>query len=228
MAQRIRAVLPLSLAVALWAFAWVELSLNFTFHWLTDGDLGIGLALPSNLHLIAPAGFVSWAIFFAAGADSLAARKALLASAIGATGGFLLMVLAPQVADLPDFWGIAAVTGAISFAVVAASSLGDWYFTPGVFGGFASIVFWWIATGLDGWAQDGGGVGNSVGALAKPETAGSGAFGGVLSTPVEGVFASVLASLACGVLLGVLSVKLAAALGAILYRKTQTAPVTAT
>jgi len=129
------------------------------------------------------------------------------------------MALAPQVADLPDFWGIAAVTGAISFAVVAASSLGDWYFTPGVFGGFASIVFWWIATGLDGWAENGGGVGNNLTALSKPDTAGSGAFGGVLSTPMEWVFASTLASLACGVLLGVLSVKLAAALGAVLYRK---------
>lgn len=61
-----------------------------------------------------------------------------------------------------------------------------------------------------GWAENGGGVGNNLAELAKPETAGSGAFGGVLSTPVEWVFASTLASLACGVLLGVLSVKLAA------------------
>lgn len=227
MAQPIRAVLPLSLAVALLAFAWVELSLNFTFQWFTDGDLGIGLSLPSNFHLIAPAAFVSWAVFFAAGADALAARTALIASAIGACGGFLLMALAPQVADLPDFWGIAAVTGVVSFAVVAASSLGDWYFTPGVFGGFASIVFWWIATGLDGWAENGGGVGNDVTALSKPETAGTGAFGGVLSTPIEWVFASILASLACGVLLGVLSVRLAAALDTILYRKSPPASLPA-
>jgi hypothetical protein len=82
--------------------------------------------------------------------------------------------------------------------------------------------------GLDGWAENGGGVGNNLTALSKPDTAGSGAFGGVLSTPMEWVFASTLASLACGVLLGVLSVKLAAALGAVLYRKTQTAPVPAT
>ena len=119
------------LAVALLTFAWVELWLNFTFHRFTDGDLGIGLALPSNFHLLAPAGFVSWAMFFAAGAAALAARKSLLASAIGATGGFLFMALAPQVACLPDFWGIAAVTGTISFTVAAASSLGDWYFAPG-------------------------------------------------------------------------------------------------
>ena len=93
------------------------------------------------------------------------------------------MVLAPQIADLPDFWGIALVVAVAAFVVVVASALGDWYYVPGIFGAFAATIFWWIATGLDNWAPFGGGVGNSVAALGKPATAGAGAFGGVLSTP---------------------------------------------
>lgn len=209
MTQRLRALLPLSGAVGLLAFLWLEVSLNFSFHWFSDGDLGIGLALPNNFHLIPPAAFVSWAMFFAAGADRGAAAKVAVASAIGAVSGLLLMWIAPALADLPDFWGIALAAGVLALLVTAAGCIGDWYLIPGAFGGFATIVFWWIATGLDGWAEAGGGVGNSVAALAKPQTAGSGAFGGVLSTPVEWVFVSCLASLLCGVLLGLASVRLA-------------------
>jgi len=99
------------------------------------------------------------------------------------------------------------------FVAVVLTQAGDWYYVPGVFVSFAAVVFWWFATGLDGWAQHGGGVGNSVSALGKPETAGFGAFGGVLSTPVEWVYISSLASLICGSLLGVASVKLSTAKG---------------
>jgi hypothetical protein len=219
MTQRFKAVLPLGLAVALLAFAWLEVSLNVTFHWFTDGDLGVGLELPRNFHLVAPAAFVSWAMYFAAGTGRPAAEKTALASVIGALAGLMLMWLAPVVADLPDFWGIALVAGALAFGVVALSALGDSYFTPGVFGGFACIVFWWIATGLDGWSPSGGGIGNSVAALGRPETAGSGAFGGVLSTPVEWVFASTLASLLCGVVLGVVSVRLAGVLDTLMLTR---------
>jgi hypothetical protein len=220
MTQRLKTVLPLSLAVAALTFAWLEVALNFTFHWFTAGDLGVGLALPSNFHLVAPAGFVSWAMFFAAGADGSAATKAAVGSTVGAVGGLLLMWVSPVVADLPDFWGIALVAALIAFVVVSASTTGDWYFTPAVFGGFATLVFWWIATGLDGWAEGGGGVGNSLTALGKPETAGSGAFGGVLSTPAEWVFASCLASLICGVILGILSMKLAGIIASVVTAKT--------
>lgn len=209
MTQRLKALLPLSGAVGLLAFLWLEVSLNFSFHWLSDGDLGIGLALPNNFHLVPPAAFVSWAMFFAAGADRAAAAKVAVASAVGAVSGLLLMWIAPALAGLPDFWGIAVAAGVLALLVTAAACSGDWYFIPGTFGGFATIVFWWIATGLDGWAEGGGGVGNSVPALGNPETAGSGAFGGVLSTPVEWVFASCLGSLLCGVLLGLASAKLA-------------------
>lgn len=209
MTQRLKALLPLSLAVGLLAFIWLEVSLNFSFHWFSDGDLGIGLALPNNFHFVPPAAFVSWAMFFAAGADRAAAAKVAVASTVGAASGLLLMWIAPALAGLPDFWGIAVAAGVLALLVTAAGCAGDWYFIPATFGGFATIVFWWIATGLDGWAEGGGGVGNSVAALGKPETAGSGAFGGVLSTPVEWVFASCLASLLCGVVLGLASAKLA-------------------
>lgn len=213
MLERIRDVLPLSVAIALLAFAWVEVSLRFTFHWVTSGDLGIGLALPSNLQLITPAAFISWAVFFAAGADMSALKKAVASSAVGATAALALMLVAPEVAALPDFWGITVVLATLVFIAVVLTVSGDWYYVPGVFVAFAAVVFWWFTTGLDGWAENGGGVGNSVAALGKPETAGSGAFGGVLSTPAEWVYISSLVSLTCGSLLGVASVKLSTALG---------------
>jgi len=59
------------------------------------------------------------------------------------------------------------------------------------------------------WAPGGGGAGNTIAALGKPETAGAGAFHGVLSTPLEWVFISSAVSLLVGPLLGLASVKLA-------------------
>lgn len=55
-------------------------------------------------------------------------------------------------------------------------------------------------------------MGNSVAALTKPATAGSGAFGGVLSTPRGYVFIDVLVTLLIGCVLGLLSVKITAAI----------------
>ena len=211
MIDRLKVALPLSLAVGLLTFTWLEISLNFTFHWVTNGDLGNGLALPGNVQLVAPAGFVSWAVYFAAGPER-PALKALVASFLGAGAALLLMWVAPLVADLPDFWGIAVVTTVIATLAVAATSTGELYFAPGVFAGFATVVFWWIATGLDGWAPGGGGGENNLAALATPEKAGFGAFGGVLSTPVEWVFVSCALSLGCGVVLGATSVWLAGVL----------------
>jgi hypothetical protein len=71
------------------------------------------------------------------------------------------------------------------------------------------VLFWWIATGLDGWAPGGGGADNTIAALGQPETAGAGAFNGVLSTPLEWVVISSAVSLLVGPLLGLASVKLA-------------------
>lgn len=220
MRHRLQEVLPLAVAVAALTFVWTEVSLNFTFHWVTAGDLGIGLELPANFQLITPTAFISWAVFFALGADNTALGKALVSSAIGATAALVLMLVAPKVADLPDFWGLAVVLTVLVLIAVLLGAAGDWYFTPGVFVAFAAVVLWWFATGLDGWAENGGGVGNSVEALGDPATAGSGAFGGVLSTPFEWVYISSLATLAIGVFLGALSAKIAALLGFLAPRNT--------
>ena len=209
MLGRAKAAAPLALVIAVLAFIWVEVALNFTFHWVTSGDLGNGLSLPSSFHLIVPAAFVSWGFFFAAGADNSALGKVVVASVAGSVGALVVMAVAPQIADLPDFWGISLVVAIAAFVLVLASALGDWWYVPAIFGAFAATIFWWIATGLDNWAPSGGGVGNSVAALADPTTAGAGAFGGVLSTPIGWVWVDSLASLLCGCVLGLVSVKLA-------------------
>ncbi|WP_248579573.1 DUF1097 family protein [Nocardioides sp. InS609-2] len=208
MTSRLKAAAPLAIVIAVLALIWVEFSLNFTFHWVTSGDLGNGLSLPASFHLIVPTAFVSWGLFFAAGADSSALQKVAVASVVGTLGGLFVMALAPEVADLPDFWGIAVVVAVAAFLVVMVSVVGDWYYVPGIFGAFAATIFWWIATGLDNWAPDGGGVGNSVKALGDPATAGAGAFGGVLSTPYVWVWVNTLVTLLIGCALGLISVKL--------------------
>jgi hypothetical protein len=210
MADRMKGLLPLAAAVGILAFLWTWAALNFSFHWVSSGDLGNGLALPSNFHLIVPAAFVSWAMYFAAGGDNSAAGKIAIANVFGAVGALLVMWLTPQIADLPDFWAIALGVGVAAGVLVVLGALGDWFFIPGTFAAFASVFFWWIATGLDNWAPGGGGAGNTVKALANPATAGAGAFGGVISTPYGWVFVSILATLTIGVGLGMLSTRLAA------------------
>ena len=205
-----KGLLPLALAIALLAFLYVEVALNFTFHWVNDGDLGNGLALPSNFHLVVPAAFVAWGMFFAAGGDNAALKKVGIANVFGVAAALIMIVLAAASAGLPDFWGISLWVGIMAGVLVLLAALGDWYFIPATFGAFASTVFWWLATGLDGWAENGGGVGNSVAALANPASAGAGAFGGVLSTPYIWVSINVLVTLTIGVLLGAASARLAA------------------
>jgi hypothetical protein len=180
---------------------------------VTDGDLGNGLELPKNFHLVAPAAFVSWGMFFAAGGDNAAFTKVAVSNVFGAVAALIMIILASATADLPDFWGISLWVGVMAMVLVLLGALGDWYFIPATFAAFASVVFWWIATGLDGWADKGGGVGNSVKALSSPATAGAGAFGGVISTPYGWVFVNVLVTLTIGALLGLGSSKLSSAFG---------------
>lgn len=210
MIERLKASAPLAVVIGVLAFLWCEFALNFTFHWVTDGDLGNGLSLPSNLHLVVPAAFVMWGFFFAAGADMAAFRKVVLATITGGVAALIAMPLASSTAGVPDFWGIALWVGILAVALVLLSAAGDWHYVPAAFGAFASVFFWWTATGLDKWAPDGGGVGNDVKALGDSATAGTGAFGGVLSTPWAMVWVSVSLSLLAGCVLGLVSVKLAA------------------
>jgi hypothetical protein len=210
MMAKLRGVFPLALVIGVLGYIYVEFVLNFTFHWVTNGDLGNGLALPSNFHLVVPAGFVSWGLFFLLGADSSAFIKTIIATVVGSLGALALMIAGPVVADLPDFWGLAIVVGVISFILVIAIPVSDKYSVAACFPTFASVVFWWLATGLDGWAKNGGGVGNSVAALGDPKTAGAGAFGGVLSTPYFMVFVNVLVTLLIGAVFGLVSARLSA------------------
>lgn len=212
MGARAKAITPLAIVIGVLSFLWTEFSLNFTFHWVTDGDLGIGLELPKNFHLILPIAFISWGLFFAAGGDNAAFGKIVVACIFGSVAALVTMPLAFKTADLPDFWGISLWVGVFAFILVMILILGDWYYVAGTFPAFASVFVWWIATGLDGWAPNGGGVGNSIEALGAPATAGTGAFGGVISTPWGWVWFSVLVTLLCGVVLGILSAKIAAAL----------------
>ena len=98
MVDKLKQAVPLAVAFGVLAFAWIEISLNFSFHWFDNGDLGIGLGLPADFHLVAPAAFITWALFFAAGADMAAATKVAIATVIGATAGLVLMVASPATA----------------------------------------------------------------------------------------------------------------------------------
>ncbi len=224
MGPRAKAITPLAIVIGVLSFLWTEFALNFTFHWVTAGDLGNGLELPKNFHLVLPTAFIAWGMFFAAGGDNAAFGKVLTACIIGSVGALVVMPLAFKTADLPDFWGIALWVGVGAFVLVMILILGDWYYVAGTFPAFAAVFLWWIATGLDGWAPNGGGTANDVptivGSLTKgllsgdpaAAKAGFGAFAGILSTPWAMVWLSSLVSLICGCILGILSAKLAAAL----------------
>lgn len=213
MTAKLKATLPLAIAIGVLAYAWTQFSLNFTFHWFAAGDLKNGLELPSNFHLVLPAAFVSWGFFFAAGADKAALRKVAVASLVGGLAALATMALSAKTAGFPDFWGIALWVGVFAIVLVLMSATGDWHYIPATFGAFASVFFWWLATGIDYWFKNGGGVGNSPAALGDPATAGGGGFGGVLSTPFVWVWIDITATLLCGCVLGIASVKLAALIG---------------
>src|SRR5689334_3898100 len=106
MAEKLKQTLPMAVAFGVLAFGWIEIALNFSFHWNSNGDLGNGLGLPANFHLVAPAAFITWGLVFAAGAYASAVVKVAVGSTIGAVAGLVLMVLGPATAELPNFWGI--------------------------------------------------------------------------------------------------------------------------
>jgi hypothetical protein len=217
MSARAKAILPLGIVIGVLSFLWTELSLNFTFHWVTVQDNIFGpdtVGIPEKFHLILPIAFISWGLFFAAGGDNAAFGKIFIACVFGTVAALITMPLAFKTADFPDFWGIALWVGIFAFILVAILIAGDWYYVAGTFPAFASVFVWWIATGLDGWSPNAGGTGDRVLALTAPDeanTAGFGAFGGLISMPWQWVWFSVLVTLICGVILGILSAKITAA-----------------
>ena len=212
MGARAKAILPLAFVIGVLSFLWCELSLNFQFQWVTNGDLGVGLNLPANFQLIVWIAFISWGLFFAAGGDNAAFGKIVIATILGSLAALFTFAVAPQIADMPDFWGISLIVGIMAFVLVAILIAGDWYYVAGTFPAFAACFGWWVSTGLDNWAPNGGGIGSGLESLQSPATAGSGAFGGVLSTPFGWVWFSAAVTLVCGVVLGIISSKVAAVL----------------
>jgi hypothetical protein len=124
MTERLKGVYLLAIVIGVLAFLYTEFTLNFTFHWVTDGDLGIGLELPANFHLIAPAGFVSWGFYFAAGGDLDAVKKVAVSSVAGSVAALIVMAVGPEFADNPDFWGISLMVGITALAAVLSTPYG--------------------------------------------------------------------------------------------------------
>ena len=69
MGTKLKLTAPLAITIAVIAFLYVEFAANFSFHWVTDGSLGNGLDMPSKFHLIIPAAFLTWGMFFVLGAN---------------------------------------------------------------------------------------------------------------------------------------------------------------
>jgi len=220
MATRLKAVLPLTVSIGVLAFLASEVALNFTFHWVTVQNRVFGeYGLPQNIHLVLPALFVTWGLYFMLGANGAALGKTLIAAATGTIGAGIAMVVGPMFAESPDFWGLALWIGITAAGLIVLSTVvADDRFAPApAFCCYASVFFWWIATGLDNFVPDGKGPHSAEALVAAitntPLAAGTGAFGGLLSMSWGAVLLSVFVSLVCGGLLGALSVWLAGALG---------------
>jgi hypothetical protein len=218
MSARAKAITPLAIVIGILSFLWTELSLNFTFHWVTVQDeVLLGLGVPENFHLILPTAFISWGLFFAAGGDNAAFGKIFLATVFGSVAALVTMPLAFKTADVPDFWGIALWVGIFAFVLVMILIAGDWYYVAGTFPCFAAVFLWWIATGLDGYVANAGQPESFdkdvvVQALSDGVAGGSGAGLGLLSTPWPWVWFSTWVTLVCGVILGIISAKVTAAI----------------
>src|SRR3954452_18098488 len=202
MGSRLKAVIPLVVSIGVLAFLATELALNFTFHWVTVQDAVFGkYGLPQNLHLVLPALFVSWGLFFLLGVDTAAVGKTITAAFTGALFAGIAMFFGPLFAESPDFWGLAVwiVIIAAGLIVISTAVEDDRLAPAPAFACYASVFFWWIATGLDNFVPDGKGA-HTVSAVTaaitdKPLAAGTGAFGGLISMSWLAVAVSIFVSL---------------------------------
>ena len=135
MSEKIKGLLPLSIVTGVLVFVWVMFASNVNF----------GIA---NFGWVTPAAFISWGFYFAAGAGKPGFSKSLGGSVIGSIFGFLLIALAPSVASMPSSSGLSLVAAVLAFFLVLGMAVGDLWYVPAGFGGFASIVFYWIVTGF--------------------------------------------------------------------------------
>jgi hypothetical protein len=212
MSDRLKKAAPLAISVGVLAFLWSEFTLNFNLHWFTVADGVFGkFGLPQSFQLVLPATFVTWGLYFALGADRKALRTTLIACATGTIGAIVIMTLGPSLAGLPNFWGIAVAIAIVGGGLVLLSTVtadGSFSAAP-AFACAAAVLFWWFATGLDNYVPDGKGP-HTVAALGlaltkHPLAAGTGALGGLISTPWTWVAVSTFVSLFCGPALGLLA-----------------------
>ncbi|MGO9960462.1 MAG: hypothetical protein ACLP50_31560 [Solirubrobacteraceae bacterium] len=218
MPNRVKDTVALAFSIAVVAFLWSEFTLNFNLHWFTVADGVFGkFGLPEQFQLVLPATFITWGLYYALGADGKALRTTFIASATGTVGAVVIMTLGPALAGLPSLWGlslaIAIVGGGLALLSLVTDD-GSFAAAP-AFVCAASVLLWWFATGLDNYVAGGGGP-HTVAALGlaltkHPLAAGTGALGGLLSTPWTWVALSTFVSLLCGPILGVVSRLLATA-----------------
>jgi hypothetical protein len=220
MAARLKAMAPLTISIGVLAYVATWLALNFTFHWVTVQDGVFGkYGLPHSTQLVLPAIFVGWGLFFITGATGAAFGKTTVAALTGTIGATLTMAIGPKLADSPDFWGLGLMIGITAAGLVVLSTArGDDLFAPApAFCAYASVFFWWIATGLDNFVPGGRGPHTAAAITAaitnKPLAAGTGAFGGLLSMSWQAVAISIFFSLVVGGVFGYVSVWLAGVLG---------------
>jgi Protein of unknown function (DUF1097) len=218
MSDRFKKTGPLAVSIAILAFLWSEFTLNFNLHWFTVADGVFGkFGLPEKFQLVLPATFITWGMYYALGADRAALRKSVIACVTGTIGAVVIMTLGPSLAGLPNFWGIALAIAIVGGGLELLSTLSEdgLLSAAPAFVCAASVLFWWFATGLDNYVPDGKGLHTVAGlelALTKhPLAAGTGALGGLISTPWTWVAVSTFVSLLCGPALGVISRLLAAA-----------------
>jgi hypothetical protein len=61
MSDRLKQAAPLAISIAVVAFLWSELSLNFNLRWFTVADGVSGkFGLPRSFQLVLPATFITW------------------------------------------------------------------------------------------------------------------------------------------------------------------------
>ena len=231
MSHRLKQAVPLAVSIGLVAFVWSELTLNFNLHWFTVADGVFGkFGLPEKFQLVLPATFVTWGLYYVLGADRMALRKTLIAATTGTVGAIVIMRLGPALAGLPSLWGIALAIGIVGGGLVILSAVtadGSLAAAP-AFVCAASVLFWWFATGLDNYVPGAAGP-HTVAALGlalttHPLAAGTGALGGLFSTPWPFVALSAWVSFLFGPLLGALSHTLAAAPGRMTASSGQVTP----
>lgn len=212
MSSRVKATVPLAISIGVVAFLWSEFSLNFNLHWFTVADGVFGkFGLPEKFQLVLPASFVTWGVYFALGANGKAFRKTLIAATTGTVGAIVIMTLGPALAGLPSLWGIALAIAIVGAGLELVSGLSEQGYLAAApaFVCAASVLFWWFATGLDNYVPLAAGP-HTVAALGlaltkHPLAAGTGALGGLLSTPWTWVAFSSFISLLIGPVLGAAS-----------------------